>query len=73
MRGPGAVGFDLGLMKAFPITERLRLQFRSEFFNAFNMPRFNNPFASQNTPMRFGRIESAADPRIIQLALKVLF
>lgn len=73
LRGPGAASFDLGLTKVFPLTERLRLQFRSEFFNAFNTPRFNNPFAQQNTPARFGRIESAADPRIVQFALKVAF
>jgi len=73
MRGPGSLSFDFGLMKAFRVTEKARLQFRSELFNAFNTPRFNSPFASQNTPARFGRIESAADPRIIQLALKFLF
>lgn len=73
MRGPGAVSFDFGLMKIFAVTERTKLQFRSEFFNAFNTPRFNNPFAAVNTPARFGRIESAADPRIIQFALKIFF
>ncbi|MBL8234338.1 MAG: TonB-dependent receptor, partial [Bryobacterales bacterium] len=73
MRGLGAASFDLGLTKVFPVTERLRLQFRGEFFNALNTPRFNNPFAQQNTPARFGRIESAADPRIVQFALKVAF
>jgi hypothetical protein len=73
MRGPGAVTFDLGFMKIFPVTEKLRLQFRGEMFNAFNTPRFGNPFASVNVPARFGRIESAADPRIVQLALKIAF
>jgi hypothetical protein len=73
MRGPGAVSFDLGFMKIFAITDRLKLQFRTELFNAFNTPRFNSPFASVNTPARFGRIEGAADPRIIQFALKLAF
>ena len=49
------------------------MQFRSEFFNAFNKPNFANPFAAANTPARFGRIESAGDPRIIQMALKLSF
>jgi hypothetical protein len=71
--GPGAVSFDLGLMKAFSVTEKARLQFRAEMFNAFNTPRFNNPFTNANTPARFGRIEGAADPRIMQFALKVAF
>lgn len=73
LRGPGAVSHDVGFMKYFPIKEKVRLQFRAELFNAFNTPRFNNPFATQNTPARFGRIEGAADPRIIQFALKVAF
>jgi hypothetical protein len=34
---------DLGLIKVFQLTERVRLQFRTEFFNAFNHPNFDNP------------------------------
>jgi hypothetical protein len=34
--GPGAWTFDLALSKDFPVTERLRLQFRAEGFNIFN-------------------------------------
>lgn len=73
MRGPGAQTFDLSMMKGFTLTEKTRLQFRAEFFNAFNRANFSNPFSQVNTPARFGRIESAADPRIIQLALKFNF
>lgn len=73
MRGPGSANFDLSLVRNFPIREKMRLQFRSEFFNAFNRANFNNPFALANTPARLGRIESAADPRIIQFALKLQF
>jgi outer membrane receptor protein involved in Fe transport len=73
LRGPGAFSSDIGLMKFFPINEKIRLQFRAELFNAFNTPRFNNPFATQNTPSRFGKIEGAADPRIVQFALKIAF
>ena len=34
---------DLGFTKIFPITERLKLQFRAEMFNAFNHANFDNP------------------------------
>jgi hypothetical protein len=34
---------DLGFIKTFQITERVRLQFRSEMFNALNHPNFDNP------------------------------
>lgn len=73
LRGPGFFNIDMALMKGIPIHESLRAQFRAEFFNVLNKPNFGNPFATQSTPARFGRIESAGEPRIIQLGLKVLF
>ena len=41
--GPGTVNFDLGITRLFRITEGLRLQFRTEFFNAMNIPQFDQP------------------------------
>ncbi|MBZ2176193.1 MAG: TonB-dependent receptor domain-containing protein [Acidobacteriota bacterium] len=73
LRGPGAANFDLALLKVFPIKERFRLQYRAEFFNTFNKPNFGSPFAQLSNAARFGRIESAADPRILQMALKLQF
>jgi|YNPMSStandDraft_1061717.scaffolds.fasta_scaffold09023_3 hypothetical protein len=73
LRGPGAVNFDFGFMKSFALAEGWRLQFRTELFNAFNKPNFGNPYAVANVTARFGRIESASDPRIMQFALKLLF
>ncbi|HZQ53691.1 MAG TPA: carboxypeptidase regulatory-like domain-containing protein [Bryobacteraceae bacterium] len=77
LRGPNYVDFDSGLFKEFPFaSERVRLQFRAEFFNVFNRVNFNNP-ANSTTPNfsagGFGTLTSAQDPRIGQLALKVLF
>ncbi|PWT83050.1 MAG: TonB-dependent receptor, partial [Acidobacteria bacterium] len=34
---------DLGFIKTFPITERVKIQFRTELFNALNHPNFDNP------------------------------
>lgn len=73
LRGPGYANLDLGILKRFQIVERMGAQFRVEMFNALNHPNFNNPFASVSTPSRFGKIESAKDPRIIQLGLKLIF
>ncbi len=42
-RGPGFWNFDFGVIKNFNVTERVKLQFRSEFFNVFNHPNFENP------------------------------
>ena len=71
--GPGTINFDMGFMKVFPVNDKVRVQFRTELFNTFNTPRFSNPYATQNVSARFGKIESAGDPRIIQFGLKVLF
>jgi hypothetical protein len=73
LRGPGLFTVEIALMKMIPIRERLRAQLRGEFFNLFNRPNFGNPQATQRVSGRFGNIESAGDPRIIQLALKLLF
>ncbi|MBI4877129.1 MAG: TonB-dependent receptor [Acidobacteria bacterium] len=73
MRGPGSVTFDMGLMKIFPVGERVKLQFRAELFNAFNTPRFGTPVSNQSLSARFGKIEGASDPRIVQFAMKVSF
>jgi hypothetical protein len=73
LRGPGSVNFDLSAVKNIPIKERIRMQFRAEFFNAFNKTNLGTPFSTANNATRFGRIESAAGPRIIQLALRLAF
>lgn len=40
---PGYWNIDLGFIKTFAITERVKLQFRTEMFNAFNHANFDNP------------------------------
>ena len=40
---PGYWNLDLSFIKVFPVTERVRLQFRTEMFNALNHPNFDNP------------------------------
>ena len=73
MIGPGLANCDLAIVKSFAVRERFRVEFRTEFFNTFNRPNFNNPYAVQSSPARFGHIESAGDPRIMQFALKLAF
>jgi hypothetical protein len=79
---------DLSLFKDFVISERFRLQFRSEFFNILNHPNFNAPGFGGNgvvaisgstnfTSSNFGQIgatrDAPYDPRQIQFALKAYF
>ena len=72
LRGPGFATIDLSMIKNFKITERHAVQFRAEIFNLFNHANLGNPGTTWGTPT-FGRILSAADPRLIQLALKYSF
>jgi hypothetical protein len=73
LSGPGSSTTDLSLVKTFPVSERLgKVQFRSEFFNAWNQVNFGAPVAALNN-RNFGKIQSAGDPRILQFALRYLF
>ncbi len=72
MRGPGTFNIDFSAHKVFTIRERLRLQYRAEFFNVLNHTLLNNPDSSVNNST-FGRITAARDPRILQMALKLIF
>jgi hypothetical protein len=72
LTGPGALTLDAGLHKTFSITERQKLTFRLEAFNALNHPVFSNPVASLNNPL-FGKITGVGSPRLYQLALKYVF
>ncbi|HEU4766037.1 MAG TPA: carboxypeptidase regulatory-like domain-containing protein [Pyrinomonadaceae bacterium] len=74
--GPPQNNFDLALIKRIPLPafgEATNLEFRAEFFNAFNHPQFSPP--NQNvSAATFGVITSTSvNPRIIQFALKANF
>ena len=72
LRGPGINNFDLSLTKKTKITEGKMLEFRAEFFNAFNHAQFLNPdnFGGSST---FGQISTDRGMRIIQFGLKFYF
>jgi len=71
--GPGVNNADLALLKTTRITEHKELQFRAEFFNAFNHAQFYVPDGNITDGPTFGQVAKARDPRLIQLALKLLF
>lgn len=75
LEGPGEKSADVSLRKFFNFTERYRLEFRAEFYNAFNNPVFSqpDPFITDG-PGAAGVITSTVIPqRQIQLALKLHF
>jgi hypothetical protein len=53
MRGLGAFQADFAIQRQFPLTERVALRFRGEFFNLFNRPNFGPPIGDL-TSSQFG-------------------
>ncbi len=71
--GPGRTNVDLAIAKTTPIVgERLKAEFRAEFFNILNSAEFDNPNTSITSGL-FGQITTTADPRIIQFGLRLTF
>jgi hypothetical protein len=71
--GPGMQTMDAGIARGFALTERLRLETRGEFFNAFNRTNYGTPNRFVNTA-GFGTITEVTTPgREIQLSARVQF
>ena len=76
LRGPGINNWDLSLVKDTKLSETKSLEFRSEFFNAFNHTQFYSPTLQTGTAGgsdQFGQITTDRGARIVQFALKVYF
>jgi hypothetical protein len=71
-RTPGLEQWDLGVDKNFFIREKIKLQFRSEFFNILNHTNFGVP-NNVSTSGAFGTITTTYPPRQIQFGLKLMF
>ncbi len=73
LEGPGTNNWDISLEKDTKLNERMTLQFRGEFFNAFNHPQFGSPNSTLNSGL-FGVITSLRQPpREVQFGLKLLW
>lgn len=81
LRGPGINNWDISVSKRFPLGAESRyIQFRSEFYNAFNHTQFSSidstarfdPTGKQ-VNANFGAYSAARDPRRIQLSLRIMF
>jgi len=72
LRAPGFFDIDANATRSFRIRENKIFQLRFEFFNLLNHTNFSTPVATLSSSS-FGVIQSAADPRILQLAAKFMF
>jgi hypothetical protein len=72
VRGPGYRDLDFALIRRVSLAARTALELRAEVFNATNTPYFGAPNVTVGSPA-FGTISSAADPRVVQLAVKLIF
>jgi hypothetical protein len=69
----GLFNLDAGLMKVFPVTERVRLQLRAEAFNLTNTPTLGDPTTNFDSP-DFGKVRTTVNlPRQLQFALRLSF
>ena len=72
LRNPGTFSFDSVMSRWQPIRERMRLQFRAEWYNILNHPNLGAPSASI-TSSTFGQITSKTGNRNIVMALRLEF
>lgn len=73
--GPGINNFDIALEKTINLGDQCSIALRAEAFNAFNHAQFYGPAAveGQIQNPNFGRVVSAAPPRLMQLAARLSF
>ncbi|HKV06136.1 MAG TPA: carboxypeptidase-like regulatory domain-containing protein [Candidatus Acidoferrales bacterium] len=83
--GPGQFNWDVSLVKNTQITERVRMQFRSDFYNAFNHPQFAPPQGTNFGTVGFENVTNfgtptgnqitatSVNPRLIQFGLHFFF
>ena len=73
LSAPGLTNTDLAILRHFPVENKFDIEFRSEFFDAWNHPFFAPPSNNISSPTLVGRVTSASDGRQIQFALKFIF
>jgi outer membrane receptor protein involved in Fe transport len=82
LRGPNLFSYNMSVFRMFPIHERFKLQFRTEFYNLTNTPTFANPVSNINSA-NFGQItqtlatavngQDFGSGREVKFALRLMF
>ena len=78
--GPGQFNWDISILKNTQITERVKMQFRTDFYNAFNHPQFADPgggsfavvgFELVSSPSNVHITHTSVNPRLIQFGFRL--
>lgn len=72
IQAPGSQTWDFSLRRGFGLTERFKLRFQADIFNAFNRTNFRD-LESNLSSAAFGTISTSGPPRNIQFGLKLMF
>jgi hypothetical protein len=72
LRSFGSIGEDISIIKKFRFTESRSMEFRGDFFNAFNRHNLGGPVTDLSNP-NFGRITGRGNARVIQLGFRTDF
>ncbi|MGB8012006.1 MAG: carboxypeptidase regulatory-like domain-containing protein [Terriglobales bacterium] len=78
LTGPDQKDIDFTIAKFIPVTEKSKIEFRTDFFNIFNFVNFSNPLNNLGAVGPNGTtagqiLTTSAGPRIIQFSLKYNF
>jgi hypothetical protein len=71
--GPNFFNMDLSVLKSFPIHEAVTIQFRMDAYNVMNYISWGSPSGTDGTISTGPGKDGTANPRQLQLSLKVLF
>jgi hypothetical protein len=72
VRGPSYRNVDVALVRRVDVGPRRAIELRAEVFNVLNTPALGAPAAVLGAA-NFGSITTAGDPRVVQLAAKIIF
>ncbi len=72
VQGPGSQSWDFSLRKRFSLTERFKLLFQADIFNAFNRANFRD-MDTNLANAAFGTLTVAGPTRNIQFGLKLTY
>jgi hypothetical protein len=73
--GPGLANVDLALRRMFRLSDQYHVEFRADFYNAFNHANFIAPPTTQNfyDSPEFGALFVARSPRTIQIGVTLFW